>query len=116
MAERGSTARLHPIHTLHSARDLESTVAHGFVKHGFMVMLHRVVDDPLQASRCLVSRTPCVYTRYTRVFWALGHQSHLSCFSAVLQQNDYASSSLRNRVTLSEHQDHSNWNLICRVL
>ena len=32
---------------------LESTVAQGFVKHGFKVLLHRVVDGPLQASRCL---------------------------------------------------------------
>ena len=46
MAERGSTATLHPIHTVHGARDLESTVAQGFVKHGFKVMLHRVVDGP----------------------------------------------------------------------
>ena len=53
---------------VHGARGLESTVAHGFVKHGFKVLLHRVVDGPLQASRCLVSRTPCVYTRYTSVF------------------------------------------------
>ena len=43
-------------------------MAQGFVKQGFKVLLHRVVDDPLQASRCLVSRTPCIYTRYTRVF------------------------------------------------
>ena len=50
---------------VHGARGLESTVAHGFVKHGFKVLLHRVVDGLLQASRCLVSRTPCVYTRYT---------------------------------------------------
>ena len=65
VAERGSTAMLHQIHgSLHSARDFESTVAQGFVKHGFKVQLHRVVDGPLQASRCLVSRTPCVYTRY----------------------------------------------------
>ena len=55
-------------HTVHGARGLESTVAQGFVKHGFKVLLHPVVDGPLQASRCLVSRTPCVYTRYTRVF------------------------------------------------
>ena len=53
-------------------RGLESMVAQGFVKLGFKVLLHHVVDGPLQASRCLVSRTPCVYTRYTRVFWALG--------------------------------------------
>ena len=33
---------------------LESTVAHGFVKHGFKVLLHHVVYGPLQASRCLV--------------------------------------------------------------
>ena len=36
------------------AQDFESTVAQGFVKHGFKVLLHRVVDGPLQASRCLV--------------------------------------------------------------
>ena len=36
------------------ARDLESTMAHGFVKHGFKVLLHHVVDGPLQVSRCLV--------------------------------------------------------------
>ena len=35
-------------------RDLESMVAHRFVKYGFKVLLHRVVDGPLQASRCLV--------------------------------------------------------------
>ena len=29
----------------------------GFVKHSFKVLLHRVVDGPLQASRCLVSQT-----------------------------------------------------------
>ena len=29
-------------------------VAHGFVKHGFKVLLHCVVDGPLQASCCLV--------------------------------------------------------------
>ena len=52
-------------YTLHRARDLESTVAQGFEKHCFKVLLHRVVDGPLQASRCLVSRTPRVYTRYT---------------------------------------------------
>ena len=63
-------------YTVHGARDLESTVAHWFVKHGFKVLLHRVVDGPLQASRCLVSRTLCVYTRYTRVFRPLGW---LSC-------------------------------------
>ena len=62
---------LHLIHTVHGARGLESTVAQGFVMQGFKVLLHRVVDGPLQASCCLVSRTPCVYTRYTRVFWAL---------------------------------------------
>ena len=68
----GQLATLHPIHTppgygytcvaQHvirvwigpSARDLESIVAHGFVKHGFKVLLHHVVDGPLQASRCLV--------------------------------------------------------------
>ena len=45
-----------PPHTQYNgARDLESTVAQGFVKHGFNVLLHRVVDGPLQASRCLVS-------------------------------------------------------------
>ena len=67
---------LYPIHRVHGARDLESRVAQGFVKHGFKVLLHRVVDGPLQASRCLVSRTPCVYTWYTRVFWALVLQLH----------------------------------------
>ena len=36
------------------ARDLESAVAHGFVKHGFKMLLHRVVDGPLQTSRCPV--------------------------------------------------------------
>ena len=55
---------------VHGVRGLESTVAQGFAKHGFKVLLHRVVDGPLQASRCLVLRTPCVYTRYTCVFWA----------------------------------------------
>ena len=65
MAERGPTATLHLVHTSVAqhvtrvwigpgARDLESTVTHGFVKHGFKVLLHRVVDGPLQASRCLV--------------------------------------------------------------
>ena len=44
MAERGWIATLHPIHTVHGARALESTVAQGFVKHGFEVLLHRVVD------------------------------------------------------------------------
>ena len=63
-------------HTVHRARDLESTVAQGFVKHSFKVLLHRVVDGPLQALRCLVSRTLCVYTRYTRVFWALTSEQH----------------------------------------
>ena len=32
------------------ALDLESMVAHGFVKHGSKVLLHRVVDGPLQAA------------------------------------------------------------------
>ena len=36
------------------AQDLESTVTHGFVKHGFKVLLYRDVDGPLQASHCLV--------------------------------------------------------------
>ena len=74
MAERGPTATLHPIHLrstryrIHTcfvqhvirvwigpgAGDHESMVAHGFVKHGFKVLLHHVVDGPLQASRCLV--------------------------------------------------------------
>ena len=36
------------------ARDSESTVAHGFVKHAFKELHHGVVDDPLQASRCQV--------------------------------------------------------------
>ena len=54
------------------AHDLESTVAQGFVKHGVKVLLHRVVDGPLQASRCLVSRILCVYIRYTRAFWTSG--------------------------------------------
>ena len=36
------------------AQDLESTVAHGFVEHGFKALFHRVVDGSLQASRCLV--------------------------------------------------------------
>ena len=64
MAERGPTAQ-HVIrgptaqHVIRAyigpgARDLEPTVAHGFVKHGFKVLLHRVVDGPLQSSRCLV--------------------------------------------------------------
>ena len=69
VAERGWIATLHLIH---GAQGLESTVALGFVKHGFKVLLHRVVDGPLQASRCLVSWTLCIYTRYTRVFWAQG--------------------------------------------
>ena len=86
VAERGPAATLHPIHyTVHerwakchksvdrsaSARDLQSTLAQGFVKHGFKVLLHPVVDGPLQASRYLVSRTPCVYSRYTCICWAL---------------------------------------------
>ena len=29
-------------------------MAHGFVKHGFKVLLHCVVDGPLQASLCQV--------------------------------------------------------------
>ena len=101
MAERGPTATLlHPLfHLSHmrcstcymcvarhvirvwigsGARDLGSTVAHGFVKHGFKVLIHHIVDGALQASRCLVTlpgfikfkRTPFVYTLYTRVFWA----------------------------------------------
>ena len=69
MAEKRPTAKLYMVYCV---QDLESTVAQGFVKHGFKVLLHRVVDGPLQASRCLVSRTPCVYTWYTRVFWAEG--------------------------------------------
>ena len=35
-------------------QDLASTVAQRLVKHGFKVLLHRVVDGPLQASCCLV--------------------------------------------------------------
>ena len=62
---------------VHGAQELDSMVAQGLVKHGFKVLLHRVVDGPLQASRCLVSRTPCIYTRYTRVFWALAYQIQL---------------------------------------
>ena len=58
-------------YTVHGAQDFESRVAQGFVKHGFKVLLHRVVDGPLQASCCLISQTLCVCTRYTRVFWAL---------------------------------------------
>ena len=61
VAERGPTATLHPIHDTHApsvaqhvirvrtgpgARDLESTVAHGFAKYDFKVVLHRVVDGP----------------------------------------------------------------------
>ena len=65
----GQQPRFTP-YMVHGAQDLESMVALGFIKHGFNVLLHRVVDGPLQASRCLVSRSPCVYTRYTRVFWA----------------------------------------------
>ena len=53
MAERGSTATLHPTHTCfvqHVIRvwigpgtgDLESTVAHRVVKHGFKVLLHKI--------------------------------------------------------------------------
>ena len=34
--------------------DLKSMVAQGFVKQGFKVLLHCVVDGPLQASHCLV--------------------------------------------------------------
>ena len=68
VAERGWKATLHLVH---GARGLESMVAQGFVKHGFKVLLHGVVDGPLQASRWLVSRTPCVYTWYTRVFQPL---------------------------------------------
>ena len=56
---------LHPIHTCvaqHVIRvwigpgtwDLESTVAHGFVKQGLKVLLHHVVYGPLQTSRCPV--------------------------------------------------------------
>ena len=56
VAERGSIHTIHT-HTVHCARDLEFTVAQGFVKHGFKVLLHPVVDIPLQASRYLVSRT-----------------------------------------------------------
>ena len=58
-------------YTVHGAQDFESRVAQGFVKHGFKVLLHRVVDGPLQASCCLISQTLCVCTWYTRVFWAL---------------------------------------------
>ena len=49
----------------------QAGLVQGFVKHGFKVLLHGVVDGPLQASCCLVLRTTCVYTRYTRVLWAL---------------------------------------------
>ena len=38
----------------HGARDFDSTVAYRFVKHSFKVLLHCVVDGPLQASCCLV--------------------------------------------------------------
>ena len=41
MAEKGPTATLHPIH---GTQDLESTVAQEFVKYGFKVLLHHVVD------------------------------------------------------------------------
>ena len=56
MAERGPTATqlVKRVWIGPGARDLESTVAHGFVKHGFKVLPHRVVDGPLQASSCLV--------------------------------------------------------------
>ena len=62
MAERGPKATLHR-YMLHVhcttcqecmgplAQDLESTVAHGFVKHSFKVLLHCIIDGPLQASR-----------------------------------------------------------------
>ena len=59
MAERGPTAHTrytsvaqHAIRVWigPGAQDLESTVAHGFVKHGFKVLLHCVVDGPLQAA------------------------------------------------------------------
>ena len=36
------------------AQDRESMVGQGIVKHGFKVLLHSVVDDPLQALHCLV--------------------------------------------------------------
>ena len=36
------------------ARDLESMVAHWFLEQGCKVLLHHLVDGPLQASRCLV--------------------------------------------------------------
>ena len=36
------------------AQDLESKVAHEFVKQDFKVLLHSVVGGSLQASRCLV--------------------------------------------------------------
>ena len=72
----------HPIHTCvvqhvikvwidPGAGDLESTVAQGFVKHGFKVLLRHVVDGPLQVSHCLVYCTPCAYTWYNHIFWAL---------------------------------------------
>ena len=35
-------------------QNLESMVAHEFVKHGFKMLLHLVVDGPVQASGCLV--------------------------------------------------------------
>ena len=43
-----STPRVaqHVIRVWIGPRDLESTVAHGFVKHGFKVLLHHVVDGP----------------------------------------------------------------------
>ena len=74
MLERGPTATLHLIHvccaTCHKSVDKswhtrpESTVAHRFLKHGFKVLLHHVVDSPLQASRCLVLQSlnePCSF-------------------------------------------------------
>ena len=51
MAERGHMSQ-ECVSVL--AHRLESTVAHRFVKHSFKVLLHHVVDGPLQASRCLV--------------------------------------------------------------
>ena len=61
MAERGSKATLHPIH---GAQDLESTVAQGFVKHGYNQPIKQMIIPttfrcvallPLTTLHCLAS-------------------------------------------------------------
>ena len=79
------------------AQDLESMVANEFVKHGFNVLLHCVVDGPLQASCCLVlqncneprSFIPGLFVHFGPKVsaWRVGDSGFESQFSPVVTQS-----------------------------